>query len=280
MIPVALCADDYGISPGVDDGILALAEHGRITAFSCMTASPRWQQAATRLAPLFGKCDIGLHLTLTQLAPLGAMPKLAPDGRFPQMGKLYLDALMGRLDVDEIVAEVGRQIDAFSAATGRAPDFLDGHHHVHQLPVVRTIVAETWRRRGLHGWIRNTATSPRQIIARGVAMPRAAVLAIFGDGARRTWKALGIATNADFSGVRNFDEPPPFGALMQRYLKNARSGLLVMCHPGTPDEELGRIDHVTAPRAEELRYLSSDEFSADLAAAGCELVRLSALAAR
>ncbi len=280
MIPVTLCADDYAISPGVDDGILRLAEQGRITAFSCMTASPRWPEAARRLLPLLGKCDIGLHLTLTQLAPLGAMPKLAPDGRFPQMGKLYRSALLGQLDVNEVVAEIGRQIDVFKAATGREPDFLDGHHHVHQLPVVRTIVAETWRGRGLRGWIRNTAAKPAQILARGVAMPRAAVLAIFGDAARRTWKAAGIQTNADFSGVRNFDETPPFGTLMRRYLKNAAPGLLVMCHPGKPDDELGKIDFVTAPRVEELRYLSSDEFPTDVAAAGCELVRLSSAVAR
>jgi predicted glycoside hydrolase/deacetylase ChbG (UPF0249 family) len=196
------------------------------------------------------------------------------------MGKLYRTALLGRLDVKETVAEIGRQLDAFTAATGREPDFLDGHHHVHQLPVVRTIVAEIWRGRGLRGWIRNTAANPAQILARGVAVPRASVLAIFGEAARRTWKEAGIATNADFSGVRNFDEPPPFGTLMRRYLRNAAPGLLVMCHPGKPDDELGKIDFVTAPRAEELRYLSSDEFPADLAAAGCALVRLSSSVAR
>ena len=53
MIPVALCADDYALSPGIDEAILALADAGRVTAFSCMTASKRWSQAAVALKPLF-----------------------------------------------------------------------------------------------------------------------------------------------------------------------------------------------------------------------------------
>jgi predicted glycoside hydrolase/deacetylase ChbG (UPF0249 family) len=64
---------------------------------------------------------------------------------------------------------------------------------------------------------------------------------------------------------------------MRSYLKGARPGLLIMCHPGRPDAELARIDTVTATRADELAYLSSEEFAADLAAAGCQLVRLSVL---
>lgn len=48
MIPVALCADDFALAPGVDRGILALADAGRITALSCMAVSrqpPHWPQS-------------------------------------------------------------------------------------------------------------------------------------------------------------------------------------------------------------------------------------------
>lgn len=279
---MALCADDYAISAGVDDGILSLAEAGRITAFSCMTASPRWREAAGRIRPLFGKADIGLHFTLTQLSPLGPMPSLAPDGRFPELGTLYVRAVARRLALGEIEAEFVRQIDAFAEAAGRLPDFLDGHHHVHQLPGVRDIVARAWKARVPTGWLRNTATAPVQILSRSVAMPRAALLAMFGSAARRTWRAAGIPTNTDFFGVRNFDEREPYRALMQRYLKGAKPGLLIMCHPGKPeaDDTLANIDYVTGARTGEFDYLSGADFPADLEAAGCKLARLSSLAGR
>jgi predicted glycoside hydrolase/deacetylase ChbG (UPF0249 family) len=270
-VPIALCADDYAIAPGVDDAIVELASSGSITAFSCMTASPRWKQAAARIKPLFGKIDIGLHFVLTQLAPLAAMPALAPDGRFPSRGRLYAQANLRSLDLAEIEAEFRRQIDAFTGATGRVPDFIDGHHHVHQLPGVRDVVARVFR--NPEGWIRNTAMAPGSILARGAPL-RAAVLASIGGAARRTWRRAGIATNADFAGVRDFSEPS-FGALMRKYLKGARAGLLIMCHPGRPDAELAQIDTVTDSRADELAYLSGPEFPADLAAAGCQLVRMS-----
>ena len=51
-----------------------------------------------------------------------------------------------------------------------------------------------------------------------------------------------------------------------------------MCHPGRPDAELAEIDTVTESRADELAYLSGPEFPADLAAAGCRLVRMSVVA--
>jgi hypothetical protein len=279
-VPIALCADDYAIAPGVDDGILSLAQSGRITAFSCLTVSPRWPKAAERIKPLFGQVDVGLHFALTQFVPLGAMPELAPEGRLPPLGSLYLSALLRQVDVGEMEAEFVRQIDAFFSAAARAPDFLDGHHHVHQLPGVRDMVARVWKARVPGGWVRNTATPTARVLARGVAMPRAALLAVFGRAARRTWQAAGIPTNADFAGVRDFDERQPYRDLMRRYLSGARERLLIMCHPGEPDDVLAAIDPVTTARADELGYLAGPEFPADLDAAGCRLGPLSSLAVR
>jgi predicted glycoside hydrolase/deacetylase ChbG (UPF0249 family) len=148
---------------------------------------------------------------------------------------------------------------------------------VHQLPGIRDVVARVWGNR--KGWIRNTATGTASVFGRGVAPLRATVLAAIGAGARRTWQRAGIPTNADFAGVRSFREPS-FGALMRMYLSRARPGLLIMCHPGKPDAELAQLDTVTESRVEELAYLSGPDFPADLAAAGCRLVRLSAMGLR
>jgi predicted glycoside hydrolase/deacetylase ChbG (UPF0249 family) len=167
-IPVALCADDYGIAPGVDDGIVALAEAGRISAISCMTVLPRWPAAAQRLPPLAATVEIGLHFTLTLLAPLGTMPGLAPDGRLPPLGRLLAAAAARRLDRAEIAAEFARQWDAFTAALGRPPDFVDGHQHVHQFPVVRDAVAAALAGRPV--WLRKTATPPGRLLRRAAPL--------------------------------------------------------------------------------------------------------------
>src|SRR5512138_3236227 len=97
MKTVTLCADDFGLNEPVSRGIIELAEASRLSAVSCMSASPHWREHASWLAPLRGKIDIGLHLTLTGLAPLGLMPQLAPDGTLPALGKILTDGVMHRL---------------------------------------------------------------------------------------------------------------------------------------------------------------------------------------
>jgi predicted glycoside hydrolase/deacetylase ChbG (UPF0249 family) len=64
-----LCADDYGISPGVNRGIRQLIERHRLNATSVMTVGPsigreevRALQTAAAGSP---RCAIGLHVTLT-----------------------------------------------------------------------------------------------------------------------------------------------------------------------------------------------------------------------
>src|SRR5262245_10068587 len=82
--PIVLCADDYAVAPGVSRAICALIEQGRLSATSCMTVSPHWPEHARWLRPLGDRADIGLHLTLTDHAPIGAM-RLAADGRLPPL---------------------------------------------------------------------------------------------------------------------------------------------------------------------------------------------------
>src|SRR5512143_337399 len=140
--PVILCADDFALAEGVSEGILRLANAGRLTAIACMTASPLWRSLAGRLDAIEDRCDIGLHLTLTDLEPIGPLPRLAPAGRLPGLGRLMAAAFAGSFEPAEVRDELRRQWGAFVAARGRPPDFLDGHQHVHLLPGVREAVLQ------------------------------------------------------------------------------------------------------------------------------------------
>src|SRR6478735_4759189 len=97
MLRFALCADDYGLTPGVSRGILELLAVGRLTAASAMVTQPGWPQDAAALRPFADAVDIGLHLNLTLGLPSDPMPALAPAGKFPALAALIRGALMGRL---------------------------------------------------------------------------------------------------------------------------------------------------------------------------------------
>lgn len=272
---VILCADDYAISPGVSAGIRELLAAGRLSATSCMAASPYWSEEGARLREFADRADIGIHISLTGLPPLGPMPRIAPEGKPPSFGWLTLAAYAGALDADEIAAEIGRQLDAFIRVLGRPPAHVDGHLHIHQLPIIREAVLDAFRARlaGSGAWLRVGDEPLAAIRRRAVAPIRASVISLMGRALRREAMALGIPTNRRFAGVQNFDPRSPYRALFRRFIAEAPAGLLVMCHPGHGDAALAEFDMVVEKRDEENRYFAGDEFVADLAEAGCVLAR-------
>ncbi|HEX2116463.1 MAG TPA: ChbG/HpnK family deacetylase [Alphaproteobacteria bacterium] len=275
-ISVILCADDYAIAPGVSRAILDLIDRGRLSATSCMAASRFWPEHAEWLRSRIGRADIGLHLTLTDAAPLSAMPQLAPAGRLPSLGRLLALAELRRLDRSEVEREVDSQINRFISGLGRAPDYVDGHLHVHQLPIVREVVVDRIRRSLPRAYIRVCDEPVTAILRRGIAVRRAIVISALGRGLRRRVDAAGIPANRRFAGVRDFDEKVPYRDLVRAFLRDAPDGLLVMCHAGLADAELAAADRITTAREEEFRYLASDAFESDLAEAGVTLSTFSA----
>ncbi len=81
-----LCADDYGLSPGVSRGILHLARLGRISATGAMTNIPAFPDAAPALRELHGTVGLGLHLTLTAAPPSGPCRASRPTGACRRWG--------------------------------------------------------------------------------------------------------------------------------------------------------------------------------------------------
>ncbi|HZH28453.1 MAG TPA: ChbG/HpnK family deacetylase [Azospirillaceae bacterium] len=271
-IPFVLCADDYALSPGVSRAILDLLERGRLSATSCMSIRPEWARHASWLRSYVGRVDLGLHFTLTDHRPLGPMPRLAPGGRLPTLGGLLRLAFAGRLDPEEIAAELDRQLAAFVAHLGHPPDYVDGHQHVHQLPVVRDVLVR--RLAGSGSYVRLCAERPATIVRRGVAVPKALFIAGLGLGLRRLLVRHGIRHNAGFGGVYAFDTRASFGHLFERFVHGIGPGALVMCHPGFPDDVLREVDRLVEPRLPEHRWLAGPGFRDLLDRHGLRLARL------
>lgn len=277
-IGIVLCADDYGIAPGVGRAIRHLLSLGRLSATSCMTGSTFWPEEARVLKPFVERADIGLHLTLTDQRPVGPMPRLAPAGRLPSIMRMIWLAHSRQLDKHEVKAELTRQLDRFEQALGRPPDHLDGHQHVHLLPVVRDVVIELHRERlARYGtYLRYCTASLSAILGRGHYVGESLGISILSHRLARRARADGISGNREFSGVQNFSGKIPYSHLFESFLKGAKpGGLLIMCHPGLTDPELVAADRVTSEREEEYRYFLSDAFPAALQAQGVTISRLS-----
>lgn len=272
-IPIVVCADDYALTPNVSRGIRELLAAGRISATSVMTAAPHWPDEAPALGRVAKNADIGLHVTLTDQCPLGPMPQLAPEGRLPSLKWIYRAGIARRLPLTEIEREINRQFAAFEQHFGHPPAHIDGHHHVHQLPGVRSIVmrlakAHSTPERPI--WVRACNEPMGAILTRGVATTKALLIASLGGSVTRLAQQHGVVTNAGFTGVYDFaSEGRSFGALCERFLTSIRANTVMMIHPGYSDKALAALDIMTTPRDDELAFLASDDWPRLLERMGC-----------
>jgi chitin disaccharide deacetylase len=121
-------ADDFGLSPGVNRGVVAGHESGIVTSASLMVRGSAAGQAAdyARARPAL---SVGLHFDFGEWGFRGgtwtAHYEVVPPG-----------------DAAAVRAEAGRQLAAFRRLVGRDPTHLDSHQHVHRRGSARAVLEE------------------------------------------------------------------------------------------------------------------------------------------
>ena len=275
--PFCLCADDFALSPSVSRGIIEALSAKRLSATGAMTTRPAWPLGARELQPFKSIADIGLHLNLTLGHPIGPMPTLAPQGDLPGISKLARSALSKNLPVDEISGEIARQLDRFTEEFGAPPAFIDGHHHVHVLPQVRSLLFTRLEERGLQAkvWLRTSTDRLSRILRRGRHAGKALAAVWIAWGFAEEASRRGFAMNDGFSGFSAFDPKSDYADEFEHSVIAPGPRHLVMCHPGYCDEELAAADRVTVRREQELKFLLSPAFAELLDRKGLRLARLS-----
>jgi chitin disaccharide deacetylase len=264
-----LCADDYGITEGVNRAIRDLISRGRLNATSVMvvgTAIGRAEVTALQEAAASSpRCAIGLHATLSApFRPLTMHFRPLNGGLFLPFAAMLRAGLLRRLDPGLVEDELTAQLAAFKELFGRAPDFVDGHQHVQLFPQVRHAFLRAVKEAAPGAWVRQGGRL--QPLSKRLGAPKALVLDVLSAQFRKRATAAGITVNPAFAGAYDFSKAPDFGGLMGEFLDGLPDGGLVMCHPGFVDETLESLDPFTTQREAEHDYLASDRFAALLAA--------------
>ena len=242
-VPILFCADDFAYADAVDAGIAELIERGRLTAASCLVASPRWPRAAARIRGLRERADFGLHLDFTEFA------KLAP------LARLWSSARLGLLRAPALRARIDAQLASFEDALGCRPDYVDGHQHAHQLAPIARVLIEALRERyegDALPWVRVSLPAARDLKSRLIAATGARALA-------RALDDAGIAHNHRLFGIYDFTAQPDYAVRLEKWLRDARAGDALMCHPAR-DAVAG--DPLGEARVREFRALASDDTAA------------------
>jgi chitin disaccharide deacetylase len=264
-----LCADDYGLSEGVNRGIRDLITRGRLNATSVMVvgaAIGRDEVAALkRVVAESPRCAIGLHATLSApFRPLTMHFRPVNGGLFLPFPKMLRAGLLRRLDREMIHAELVEQLATFKDMFGRAPDFVDGHQHVQLFPQVRDAFLRAVKEAAPEAWVRQGGRN--QPLSQRMRAPKALVLDTLSAQFRKRARRAGIPFNPAFAGAYDFSSSPDFGPLMRQFIEGLPDGGLVMCHPGFVDETLKELDPLTTQREKEHAFLASEHFPQLLAA--------------
>jgi predicted glycoside hydrolase/deacetylase ChbG (UPF0249 family) len=256
-----VCADDFGMSEDIDRAILELAGRKKLSAVSCMTALARCTgEALEPLLHLKTKVDLGLHLCLADKA-LRAADFESDSGLaktpFPSLNQFSWKLMTRRISRTQVGDSIREQYGLFIKKTGQRPDFIDGHLHTHQLPVVRQAVVEFVKTlpSSERPYVRNTRMRVMKLGRRKLPMTKAFLIGKFGAKMSRSLERNGIETNANFAGIYDFRHASRFGEYLAGFAACLKepNGLLVT-HPGESEEW----------RRAEFKALSDFEFPAGM----------------
>jgi hopanoid biosynthesis associated protein HpnK len=262
MKELILNADDFGLTRGVNEGIVRAHEQGILTSATLMASSRAFDDAVARAkaAPTLG---VGCHLVLvggTAVSPPEQIPSLVgPDGKFPRTLPQFVAKLSsGNVRPRDIETELRAQIEKIRRA-GIEPSHLDTHKHTHAHPMVMNVLGKVARELGI-----TRIRKPAETLADSWETQ---------SGSERSWSRLASA-----AAVRAIE--PWFQSLARKYslrtpdhfLGLAMTGRLspaalshlidtlpdgcteIMLHPGICDADLAS----TGSRLQEQRQLELD----------------------
>ena len=247
--PLVIHADDFGETVGITNGIRQGIEAGALTSTSIMANMPATSYALERVGALAGQASFGVHLNLCEGRPLTAATTLIDErGEFLSKQKVIHRALSGKLALEELEKEIAAQIAVVRDA-GVPISHVDGHKHLHQLPIVSTAVANVLPRFGI-GRVRLTRLKSFAALGKKGTLLRELA----------AWRAARIFRKAGLhSPVRTLDLgeilDKGFGRRGPSALVDARGAVELCCHPAATQDKPG-----SHRRPAELEYLLSSGF--------------------
>ena len=254
-------ADDLGLSPATNQAILELASQGRLDSSSLLVNGPvaadgfhAWQ----KLTQTHPQLQICLHLCLTE-GPSSADPALLPDlvnshGYLKRsFGQWLLLSLLPRRHPtrrrieDQLGLELDAQIKRFRNFCGDEPIHLDGHQHIHLVPIVLRAALERAGDNGIT-WMRLTEEPlPTGLplrywraAIRHLGLLKWLVLQLLSRRARPAIRRCGLASNQSFAGVLFTGQmagAPILAAWRELSNVEPQPGAtppLLLAHPGAP----------------------------------------------
>ena len=257
-------ADDFGLAPGVNRGIISGFREGILTS-TTMLVNLQHFEGAVSLARANPDLPVGIHLSLLWGKPVSnpsQVPTLVErDGCFPRsLSTLASRYFLGRLSSDQVKLELRSQVRRFLDA-GLTPTHVDTHKHVHCLPGLLQSVIEVVGEFGIdkvrvpcEGKLDIPPSERARVRSSWMGSAKRELIRFLCRGARARLNRAGVGTTDHFVGIGyqaclNSD-------VLHLILSHLRGGVTeIMCHPGYDDESLREFSSTPPYRETELEGL-------------------------
>lgn len=245
MTRILLNADDFGLTPGVNQSILDLNRAGALTSATLMATASHTASAVAGAAT-HSSLGIGCHVILVDgkpILPRATVPALtlAPDSFRPGLGTFVRDLMRGRIPEREIELEATAQIRHLQSL-GIRVTHLDTHKHTHMFPSVLRPLLRAALACGVHA-IRNPFEPDWALRATPGAPARrrlqVRLLRTLQHGFLKLVDQAGLATTDGAIGVLATGTLNA-GALTSLLAAMPNGTWELVCHPGYVDDDLNR----------------------------------------
>jgi predicted glycoside hydrolase/deacetylase ChbG (UPF0249 family) len=256
-------ADDFGMSPGVNNGIVVAAAAGGITSTSLIVNLPDSADAISRARQWSG-VSVGLHFNLTVGTAVTGPSSLThgDTGEFYSLAKLLGAASVGMIDEADVERECLAQIDRMTRA-GFTPTHLDSHRHIHMHPAVYPAVLRAVRARRIPHLRVPCEPLDVNVGAWAATIKKSLLWLVAARSVRGGKKATTDFPKQEITGFVgiSLQGGVSFGDRLFALVRNLPAGTTeLMTHPGYADAALAMRDSYTVERETELRVLSSTAF--------------------
>lgn len=217
MKRITLNIDDLGLSEPINQAVVELSNQKIIQACSFMSLGQTRPSDIQQLQA--NQTDIGLHLDFTELQKEGSLQQV------------LLKSMQRAWRADFLQTKIRQQFAEFENKIGAIPAFIDGHQHVHQFPQIRQALLDVTLER-YHQKIPIRSTKPLINDFKSNT-----IYYLGGHKFQSILRQQNWGHNPVFAGAYNFKlSQAQLLAQWRNWLQAApASGLLIMCHPATPD---------------------------------------------
>lgn len=282
MKELILNADDFGLTRGVNSGIIRAHRGGILTSATLMAMGPAFDDAVEQ-ARANPKLGVGCHLVLT-----GGLAAAAPEeipslvdksGRLPEsVTALIAKVTAGSVPTGEIDTEFRAQIGKIRRA-GIEPSHLDTHKHTHVHPRIMNALGRVAKELGIarvrnpvenlrDSWRSNRSDGTNTVRNLAAAATVSAIASGFKDisgnhGLRFPDHFLGLAVTGQLGA----------GALRRLIDLLDEGRTEIMLHPGICDEDLARTgSRLQHQRETEMEALLAPEVRRAVVERGIRLI--------